>query len=167
MTDILLLILGILLILGGIAGSVLPILPGPPLAFAGMLLLRFTDYVEPTRQESYDNLLWIFAFVVIVISIIDYLVPVWGTKKFGGSRAGTWGAAIGVIVGLFFAPIGLILGPFIGAVLGEMLTGRDEKTSLKAGFGSLIGFLFGVAMKISVSVLIAFYFLREALAGQI
>ena len=165
MGEILLLILGIILILVGIAGSVLPVIPGPPLSFLGMLLLRFTHFVEPGRLENYDNLLWIFAFIAIVVIILDYIVPVWGTKQFGGSKAGTWGAAIGVIVGLFFAPIGIILGPFIGAVIGEMMTGKDQMSSLKAGFGSLIGFLFGVALKLSVSFLMAFYFFREVFVG--
>ena len=161
MGDTLLLILGIILMLVGIAGCILPAIAGPPLSFLGMLLLRFTDYVEPERLKNYDNLLWIFAFVSIVVTILDYIVPVWGTKKFGGSKAGTWGAAIGVIVGLFFAPWGLIIGPFLGAFMAEMISGKDEWTSLKAGFGSMVGFVFGVAMKLSASFLMTFYFFRE------
>ena len=161
MGDILLLILGISLILLGIAGSILPVIPGPPLSFLGLLVLRFTDFVEPSGLENFDNKLWIFAFVAILVVLLDYIVPVWGTKKFGGSKAGAWGAAIGVIIGLFFAPLGLILGPFLGAFIGEMITGKDQKDSLRAGFGSLIGFLFGFALKLSVSFLMAFYFFKE------
>jgi len=161
MGDILLLILGILLILLGIAGSILPVIPGPPLGFLGLLVLRFTHFVEPSVLENFDNKLWIFAFVAILVVLLDYIVPVWGTKKFGGSKAGAWGAAIGVIIGLFFAPLGLILGPFLGAFIGEMITGKDQNDSLRAGFGSLIGFLFGVALKLSVSFLMAFYFFKE------
>jgi len=159
--DIFLLILGIIFLITGILGSILPVIPGPPISFVGMLLLRFTSFVEPERLDAYSKLLWIFAAVTIIVSVLDYLVPVWGTKKFGGSKAGTWGAAIGVVVGIFFGPLGLILGPFLGAFIGEMLAGKDQKSSLRAGFGSLIGFLFGVAMKISVTVLMSFYFFRE------
>jgi len=159
--DIFLVILGILFLLTGIIGSILPVIPGPPIGFAGMFLLRFTRFVEPGQVEKYDNLLWIFAFVTLVVTVLDYFVPVWGTKKFGGSKAGTWGAAIGIVVGLFFGPVGLILGPFLGAFVGEMLAGKDQKSSLKAGFGSLLGFVFGVAMKISITVLMCFYFFRE------
>lgn len=159
--DILLVILGVLFLLTGIAGSVLPVIPGPPIAFAGMLLLRFTRFTETQNLDAYSRLLWIFAGITIVVSILDYLVPVWGTKKFGGTRAGTWGAGLGVIIGLFFGPVGLILGPFLGAFAGELISGRDRNESLKAGFGSLIGFLFGVAMKLSLTFLMAFYFFRE------
>ncbi len=159
--DIFLVILGILLLLTGIAGSILPVIPGPPIGFVGMLLLRFTKYVETEHLDTYTNLLWIFAAVTIVVSVLDYFVPIWGTKKFGGSKAGTWGAAVGVVIGLFFGPVGLILGPFLGAFIGEMMSGKDQKSSLKAGFGSLIGFIFGVALKLSVTVLMCFYFFKE------
>ncbi len=159
--DILLVILGILLLLTGIVGSILPVIPGPPIGFVGMLMLRFTRFVEPEQLDRYSDLLWIFAVVTIIVTVLDYFVPVWGTKKFGGSKAGTWGAAIGIVIGLFFGPIGLILGPFLGAFTGEMIAGKDQKSSLKAGFGSLIGFLFGVAMKLSVSVLMCYYFFSE------
>ncbi len=162
--DILLVIIGILLLITGIIGSILPVIPGPPIGFIGMLLLRFTRFTEPEHLKNYSDLLWIFAIVVIIVSILDYVVPIWGTKTFGGSKAGTWGAAIGVIVGLFFGPAGLILGPFLGAFIAEILAGKDQKASLRAGFGSFLGFIFGVAMKISVSVLMCFYFFKELIS---
>jgi len=161
--DILLLILGIALILIGLAGCILPVIPGPPVSFIGLLMLKFTDFVEPGRVDSFNNLLWISATAAILVTILDYIVPVWGTKKFGGTRAGTIGAAIGLIIGLFFAPLGLILGPFLGAVIGELVAGMDEKSSLRAGFGSLIGFLTGVVMKLIVSGVITYYFVKEVL----
>lgn len=161
MADILLLILGILLIVISILGSFLPILPGPPLGLVGMFLLRFTSFVEATRKDYYDNLLWIFLFVTVIVTFLDYIVPIWGAKKFGGSSAGMWGAGIGVIAGLFFAPIGLIVMPFLGAVIGEMMTGRDERSSFRAGFGSFIGFLTGVLIKVIACILMAFYFIKE------
>ena len=161
MADIVLLILGILLIIISIIGSLLPVIPGPPLGFAGMFLLRFTSFVETNRANSYDNLLWTFAFITIVVTILDYIVPVWGTKKFGGTKAGMWGAGLGVFAGLFFAPVGLIIMPFIGALIGELIAGRDERTSIKAGFGSFIGFLTGVLMKLIVCFIMTFYFFKE------
>ena len=161
MSDIILLVLGIILILISIPGSLLPVIPGPPLGFAGLLLLRFTSFVEAGRAESYDNILWIFAFITIIVTLLDYVIPIWGTKKFGGSKAGMWGAGIGAVAGIFFGPAGLIILPFIGAVIGELITGRNEKASLRAGFGSFIGFLTGVLLKLIVCFLIAFYFFRE------
>ncbi len=163
--DIGLLILGIFLIVAGLAGCILPIIPGPPVSFAGLLILRFTDFVEISRTERFDNILWMTAAAAIVVTILDYIVPVWGTKKFGGSRYGTIGAALGLIVGLFFVPFGLIAGPFIGAILGELLSGKDDRSSLRAGFGSLIGFLSGVVMKLIVSGVITFFFIKELFVG--
>lgn len=163
--DIFLLIVASMLIVLGLAGCILPVIPGPPVSFAGFLLLKFTHFVEPLRSGQFDNILWITAFAAIVVTILDYIVPVWGTRKFGGSRAGTIGAAVGLVIGLFFAPLGLILGPFLGAVAGELLAGKDEKSSLRAGFGSLLGFLTGVVMKLIVSGVITFYFIKEIFIG--
>lgn len=159
--DILLLILGIILIVLGLAGCILPVIPGPPVSFAGLLLLRFTQYVDVSRVEQFDKILWITAFAALIVTILDYIVPVWGTKKFGGSRSGTIGAAVGLVIGLFFAPLGLILGPFLGAVAGELIAGKDQSSSLRAGFGSLLGFLTGVVMKLIVSGVITYYFILE------
>ena len=161
MADIVLLILGIILIVLGLAGCILPVIPGPPLSFAGLLILRFTGFVEEPRTEQFDTILWITAVAAILVTVLDYIVPVWGTKKFGGSRYGTIGAMLGLIAGLFFAPLGIIIGPFIGAVAGEIMAGKDNRSSLRAGFGSLIGFLTGVVMKITVSGIITFYFIKE------
>ncbi len=158
-------IAGLIFILISVIGSILPVIPGPALGFAGLFILRFTAFVEESRAGYYDNLLWIFAFVVIVVTILDYIVPVWGTKRFGGSKAGMLGAGLGVIAGLFFAPAGLIIGPFLGAVMGEMIAGKDEKRSLRAGFGSFIGFLTGVVLKITVCLVIGYYFIKELLVG--
>lgn len=165
MVDILFLVLGIILLIIGLIGCVLPVIPGPPISFFGMLVLKLTSFIEPERAEQYNQLLWIFAFLAILVTVLDYIVPVWGTKKFGGSKYGTWGAAIGLVIGLFFAPLGLILGPFLGAVVGELLGGKDDKASLKAGFGSFLGILTGVVLKLIVSSLSAFYFLREIFVG--
>jgi uncharacterized protein YqgC (DUF456 family) len=159
MADILFLVLGIVLLVVGLAGCVLPVIPGPPVSFVGMLVLKFTDFLEPARTENYNELLWIFAFLAVLVTVLDYIVPVWGTKKFGGSKYGTWGAAIGLVIGLFFAPFGLIFGPFIGAVVGELLGGKDDKASLKAGFGSFLGILTGVVLKLIVSFFNSLLFL--------
>jgi uncharacterized protein YqgC (DUF456 family) len=87
-------------------------------------------------------------------------VPVWGTKKFGGSKYGTRGAAIGIIVGIFLGPVGIIIGPLLGAFVGEMIFRDDFNYALKAGFGSLIGFLAGVGLKLAASLIMTFYFVR-------
>ncbi len=155
--DYVLLILGLILILAGLIGCIVPVIPGPPLSFIGMLLLHFTQW-----GPFETNILWILGVSAVVVTILDNVVPLWGTKKFGGSKAGVWGSTIGLVIGLFFAPIGPIIGPFIGAFLGEMTQRRaTTDKALKAAFGALIGFALGIGMKLAVSGTITFYFFKE------
>ncbi len=154
--EVLLIIGGIVLIIIGFLGSALPVLPGPPLAWIGFLLLRWTDRVA--ENPSYETSLWIMLFFVILVTVLDYVVPVWGTKKWGGSSAGMWGATIGLIIGLFFGPVGIIAGPFAGAFIGEFITGKTQQEALSAGWGSFLGFLLGVGMKLMVCATLLFLF---------
>ncbi|HVN58774.1 MAG TPA: DUF456 domain-containing protein [Bacteroidales bacterium] len=155
MTDYVLLTLGIILTILGIIGCLVPVLPGPPLNFLGLLALHFTRFGHFTGAT-----LITFASIALAVSILDYLVPVWGTKKFGGSKYGTRGATVGLIVGLFFGPAGIIAGPLIGAFVGEMIFRDDTNYALKAGLGSLIGFLAGIGLKLAASFIMTFYFVR-------
>ena len=129
----------------GLSGCILPMLPGPPLAWLGMLLLHFTDRVDFSVTE-----LVVSALVVIATLVLDYFTPMIGAKKFGGGKYGNRGCVIGTIVGMFFLPLGLILGPFLGAVIGELIAGKPFRAALKAGFGSFVGFLFGTLIKLAV-----------------
>ena len=153
--DYFLLALAIILMIAGIAGCLLPVLPGPPLSYLGLVTLHFTRFADISR-----NLFIILAVVAIVVTVIDYVVPIWGTRRFGGSKYGMRGATVGLIIGLFLGPIGIIIGPFIGAVVGELIFRDDMKYALKAGFGSLLGFLTGVGLKLAASLLITFYFIK-------
>lgn len=155
--EIVLVVTGFVLIIVGFLGSALPVLPGPPLAWVGYLLLKWTNYV--TDNQSYENALWIMLFFVVLVTVLDYIVPVWGTKKYGGTKAGMWGATIGLIIGLFLGPVGIILGPFAGAFIAELVTGKREKEALRAGWGSFLGFLLGVGMKLMVCATILFLFI--------
>lgn len=154
--EILWIVLGSLLMLLGIAGCVLPVIPGPPLSFLGLLLLQFRQ--EPPFTAKF---LVIWALVAATVTVLDYVVPIYGTKKFGGSKMGVWGSIAGLILGIFFLPpLGIIIGPFAGAVIGEMIAGKDFNLSLRAGFGSFIGFLAGTLMKLAVSLIMTFYFIK-------
>jgi uncharacterized protein YqgC (DUF456 family) len=153
--DYVLLVLAIVLMILGIAGCLLPVLPGPPLSYLGIVLLHLTRFADISR-----NLFIILGVVAIVVTVIDYVVPIWGTRQFGGSKYGMRGATVGLIIGLFLGPFGIIVGPFIGAVVGELLFKDDLKYALKAGFGSLLGFLTGVGLKLAASLLMTFYFVK-------
>ncbi len=141
--DIFLLIVAFLLMLVGIIGCIIPGLPGVPLAYAGLWVAQATDRIDFSWQ-----MLLVWGIVTIVVSVLDYVVPAWGTKRFGGTKYGVWGSTIGVFVGLFLGPWGVIIGPLAGAVLGEMLGGKQVEEALKAGWGSFIGLLFGTVLKL-------------------
>ena len=157
--DIILAVIGAALVLIGFIGSILPIIPGPPISWAGLLILKWTDYVND-HGAAYENALWILLFFVVLVTILDYVVPIMGTKKFGGSKRGVWGATIGVVVGLFFGPLGIIIGPFLGAYIGEISTGKKDRDALRAAWGSFMGFLLGVGLKLMVCGTILFFYIR-------
>lgn len=157
--DYLLLAIAIILMIVGIAGCLLPVLPGPPLSYLGLVVLHFSRFADISR-----NLFIILAIVAVVVTVIDYIVPIWGTRRFGGSKYGMRGATVGLIIGLFLGPFGIIIGPFIGAVVGELIFKDDVKYALKAGFGSLLGFLTGVGLKLAASLLMTFYFVKALVA---
>jgi uncharacterized protein YqgC (DUF456 family) len=159
MSDYILLIFGILLMILGIIGCLVPVLPGPPISYVGLLLLHFSRF-----GQFSDTTLIVFAAVTVVVTVLDYVVPVWGTKKFGGSKYGTRGATVGLIIGLFLGPLGMILGPLIGAFVGEMIFKDDMKYAMKAGFGSLLGFLTGIGLKLAASSFMTFFFIKEWIA---
>ncbi|MBN1462334.1 MAG: DUF456 domain-containing protein [Paludibacteraceae bacterium] len=157
--DYFLLITGAICMIVGILGSFLPILPGPPLSYLGVVLLHFTSKSDFSWQFF---LFW--GIVVVVVMVLDYLVPIWGTKKFGGGRRGAWGSALGVLVGVFvLPPWGIIIFPFFGAVLGELSEGKQLNLAIKAGVGSFIGFLSGIVFKFVVSLALAYFFFKDVL----
>lgn len=151
--DTFLLILSGLLILFGIIGCFLPIIPGPPLAYIGLLISELSE-----RVDFANNLLVTLAILTIIVTALDYLVPIWGAKFSGGSKWGIWGSTLGLIIGLFFSIPGMILGPFIGAVVGELIDGKDLKRALIAGWGTFLGFVAGIIIKLILSIAIAYQF---------
>ncbi|PLK42193.1 DUF456 domain-containing protein [Emticicia sp. TH156] len=149
--DIVLLTVAIVCLLIGLAGAVLP-LPGPPLSFAGIVALHFTRFAQFS-----ENLLWTLGLLTLVVTVLDYYVPVWGTKKFGGSRYGSWGSMLGMLIGLFFGPFGIFIGAFVGALVGELLAGSTSEQATKAAIGSFIGFLVGIVMKVALCLVMIWY----------
>lgn len=147
--DILLIIIAALVMLLGIAGSFLPILPGPLTSWVGLLMIHFTKAIPMDK-----SFLIITLVIAIFIWFLDYIIPAIGTKRFGGSRYGMIGTSIGLVIGLI-APIpgGIIIGPFLGALIGELLNKSDTKTATRAAFGSFIGFLTSTFIKFVIAVI--------------
>jgi uncharacterized protein YqgC (DUF456 family) len=147
--DLFLVILAAFFMLLGIIGSFLPVLPGPLTSWFGLLILHLTDAVPMNW-----TILIITLFFALVIWLLDYIIPAIGTKKFGGSKAGMIGTTLGLIIGLIFlGPFGIIVGPFAGAYIGELLNKSDSKTALKAAFGSFLGFLTSTFIKFIVAII--------------
>ena len=159
MSDYILLISGIILMILGIIGCLVPVLPGPPLNFLGLIFLHLSRFGHFSKTT-----LIVMGSIAVVVTILDYIVPVWGTKKFGGSKYGTRGATVGLIIGLFLGPTGIVIGPLIGAFVGEMIFKDDINYALRAGFGSLLGFLTGIGLKLAASFVMTFYFVKEWIA---
>ncbi len=151
--DYFLIITAVLLMAAGLAGCFLPAVPGPPLNFAGLIMAHLSRFAEFEL-----SILVLFGALTLVVLLLDYLVPAWGTKKFGGSKYGTWGSIIGLIIGTFFLSIGplglvgIIGGPFVGAYIGEIIGRKNSGHALRAAFGSFIGFLAGTVMKVALAV---------------
>jgi uncharacterized protein YqgC (DUF456 family) len=136
-----------LLILAGIAGTILPALPGVPLVFAGMLLAAWAN-------DFHDVSVWtivLLGVLTLVSLAVDFLASMFGAKRFGASKKALWGAALGTFAGLFLGIPGLLLGPFVGAVAGEMLDGRAWREASKVGFGTWLGLAIGTALKLALA----------------
>ena len=151
--DIILLIIGLLLCLIGIVGSFIPIIPGPVTSWLGILLLNLTSVVDFNL-----NFVLITLTVAISVGILDYLIPVLGVKKLGGTRSGQIGTTLGLIIALIIlGPIGIIIGPFGGALLGEMSTKKSLQDSIKPAFGAFIGVIAGSVIKFLICLCILLF----------
>ncbi len=157
--DIFLSVLALLLGLLGLIGAIIPILPGPIFSFLSLLSLYFLS-----TMPFEEKFMGIWLIITVLVTAIDQLVPILGTKKMGGSKYGVNGSIVGLLVGIFFfPPIGLLLGPFIGAIIGELFAGKDFNQATKSGIGSFVGFLSGAFLKLIFSF-VAFYFILTNLS---
>ncbi len=141
----------------GAAGTVVPVLPGLPLIWLASLGFALVDGFERVDWAFLGGLL----LVTVAAEAADHLARVWGARRFGAGRAGAWGAVIGALVGLFFLPVGLVLGPFLGALMGELLAGRSFGESVRAGWGSLLGSVGSMAVKFMVALGMAVAFVLK------
>jgi len=177
--EILLAVIAFLFLIIGLLGSIVPALPGPPLSFVGLLVLQWSGYgnFSPT-------FLWSWAAIAAAVTILDNILPVWMTKQFGGSRMAVIGSVLGIIAGmLFFAPYGLIFGPFLGALAGELINiriqaGRGEindaesgiagfAKALKVALGAFLAFILGTGAKLIISLIMIYYAVKAVLQSGI
>ena len=154
MADVALMVVGAVCLLIGFVGCVVPVLPGVACAYAALWTLYPTPYALTNER------LLVGGIVSVVAIVLDYVVPALGAKKFNCSKWGVFGCMVGTIVGIFFAPFGIILGPFLGAVAGELVAGKQASAALRGGFGALLGFVAGVLLKFVVCALFTWWFVQ-------
>jgi len=168
--DVILIILAFILVLIGIIGAIIPGIPGPPLSYGALLLLHFTKEITYS-----DKFLIILALIAVFITLADYWIPVYGTKKLGGTKAGVRGSVVGLVIGMLVLPFlgivigpfglfGIILGPFLGALVGERLAGTPENVALRSAVGSFLGFIAGTFLKLAYGIIILVYAIRDVAA---
>lgn len=151
--DLLLLLVGAGLMIAGFLGAFLPVMPGPPLSYAGLLMLQLTS----DHPFSWGfMILWLI--VVVGLMILDNVIPSWTTKRSGGSSYGVWGSIIGMFVGFFFPPIGIFVGPLAGAFLGEIVGGKTTNHALRSAWGSFVGLLLGTLLNVIACGMMGYYF---------
>ena len=151
--DIIIICVVAFILLLGIIGCFVPIMPGPPISYGALLLFHFS-----TSYSIKENILWLMAFIVIAVTVFDLWVQIYGVKKFGGTKKAVNGSIIGLIIGIFFLPpFGIIIGPFLGAFIGaRMEEDSDVNKSIKIALGALAGFMVGTMLKLSVSLYIIY-----------
>ena len=153
--DFILILLGAGCIIAGFLGSFLPVLPGPPLSYIGLVLLQCTS-AHPFSWTF--MILWLL--VVVALAVLDNIIPAWTTKRSGGSAYGIWGSIAGMIVGLFFPPLGIVLGPLAGAFLGELMGGKSSNHALKSAWGSFVGLLLGTLINVIAAGMMGYQFFK-------
>lgn len=158
------LILSVLAISGlGIIGCIAPALPGPPISYVAILIYHFAKGGEVFSL----TFLFVALFFVIAAAAMDYFLPIYTTKKFGGTKQGVWGGIIGLVVGLFIPPWGILFGPLVGAVIGDLVAGKQFESALKAGVGSFVGFILATSAKLAVSVTLMVMLIIKILQEQV
>jgi uncharacterized protein YqgC (DUF456 family) len=157
---VVLIILGFILLVLGIVGCVLPVIPGPPLAYLSLILMS----IARRWQAFPPAVLIVLGVLAVAVTVLDNVLPILTSKRKGASKAGIWGSVIGMIAGMmFFPPFGMILGTFAGAIVGELAFNRHKENALKAAWGVFVGTLLGIGLKLGVSGAIAFFFVRGLL----
>lgn len=163
--ELTIIIIGILFIITGFVGSIIPGIPGPPIAYLSLIILLLID--EPRVQLSTNHyfVLISIGIVTILLTVLDFYLPVWGTKKFGGTPSGTCGSTYGLVAAVIltiltsgFGVLLLIIGPFVGAYLGEKYADNTDEVALKSGIGSFLGFISGTFIKLILVLVITLYF---------
>jgi len=158
MIEVIVIIVGLLIAIVGLIGCVVPAIPGPPLNFLSLVIL------EIGIEDAFSSEFFItWGIITVVVTVLDYVLPVWGAKVYRSSKFGIWGSIIGMILGIiFFPPFGMILGLFAGAVLGELIAGKEHWEALKVGTVTFVASILMILVKLAVSGIMTYYFVERS-----
>jgi len=152
-------IIGAILMLTGFIGAFLPVLPGLPFSYAGLLILQLT---EPTPFTLRFMIVW--AVIVVMIQFLEQIASVAGAKRMGATSYGIWGSVIGAVAGIFiFPPFGIVLGPIIGAYVGELINKKTSRVAFRSAMGAVLGLFVSTFIKVVIAIVMAYYFVVNAL----
>ena len=151
--EIILVILGALCIIAGFIGAFLPVFPGLPVSYGGLLILQLVH----TPFSMSFMLVWL-GLVIFIGFVLDNVIPAWATKKSGGSPFAVTGSVIGLIAGLFFPPVGFIVGPLAGAFAGEIIAGQKSDRAFKSALGAFAGFMVATGLKVAAAGMMGWYY---------
>lgn len=159
MIEIIVIVIGLVVAVVGLIGCVVPAIPGPPLNFLSLVIL------EIGIEDAFSSEFFItWGIITVVVTVLDYVLPVWGAKVYKSSKYGIWGSMIGMIVGIiFFPPFGMILGLFVGAVLGELVAGKKHWEALKVGTVTFLASILMILAKLAVSGIMTYYFVERSI----
>jgi len=158
MIEVIVIIIGLIVAIIGLIGCVVPAIPGPPLNFLSLVIL------EIGIEDAFSSEFFItWGIITVVVTVLDYILPVWGAKVYKSSKYGIWGSVIGMIVGIiFFPPFGMIIGLFIGAVVGELIAGKEHWEALKVGTVTFVASILMILAKLAVSGIMTYYFVARS-----
>jgi uncharacterized protein YqgC (DUF456 family) len=152
-----LIILGLVVALAGLIGCILPVIPGPPLSYASLFILSIAKKWEPFSP----TFLIVMGAVMVAVTIVDYVFPAIGARRYGASKAGIWLSVIGMLVGIFFIPPwGIFIGAFGGAVIGELLVGKEGVRALQTGWGVFVGNMASIGFRLAFSGAVLFFYVK-------
>ena len=159
MISILLIIIGLLVSITGLIGCIIPAIPGPQLSFLSLVIL------ELAIDDAFSlDFFYLWGGITVAVFFLDYILPILGAKVYRASNYGIWGSIIGMIAGIiFFPPFGMILGLFLGAVIGELVAGKNEWEALKVGSATFFASMFMIFIKLAVSGVMLYYFVKRSI----
>jgi uncharacterized protein len=156
--EIFLLVLAVLLAIGGLIGCVVPALPGPPIAWVGILLVQWAIHPYST------TLIVVTGIITLLVVLFDYYLPILTAKKFGATKQGIWGSIIGMTLGIFLTPIGMIAGLIIGSIVGDLIAGQSARQAARSASGTILGTLITIGVKLTWCCILSWFIISRIIS---